>query len=271
MCVSTALADFTGTILFLGKKEHPLHGTIFVLGYQNTPQNLSEGPNAMLLHLPALGMTQRNFLDTRNCRHILKNMVSALTPHFKSASYGVPKTMRSLPVEVFEHDIYTVILAENAAYIPDALPQVPANKRIAVNQPLFDFYAQYFGSYAVALCCFDNRQAREAAPLLMWYKPKDPYFFQLPALDSHTGNVPSLTSPVEVDHWVILASDDMQTSRSQPVHYSDMVPSNVRAFLPDHVIGRYFSGRMRNGDFGIAHSDVRQGRLAGLERISLLT
>ncbi len=270
MCVSVAPANFTGTTLFLGKKDHPQHGTVFVLGYQNTAHNLSTGSNAMLLHIPAWSMTQRNFLDTRNCRHILKDMVLALTPHFKSAPFGVARTMMSAPVQVFEHDIYTVVLAENAAFIPDALQYVPENKRIAVNRPLFDFYAYYFRDWPVALCCFDNQQAREAAPLLMWYKPKDSYYFQLPALDCHTGNVPSLTSPVEVDHWVILASDEMQTSRSHTVRYTDTVPSDVRAFLPDRVIGRYFSCRMRNGDFGIDHSDVCQGRLAGLERIDLL-
>jgi hypothetical protein len=268
MCVSTALANFAGTTLFLGKKMHPVHGTVFVLGYQNTVQNLSDGPNAMLLHLPAMYMTPENFLDTRQCRSILKDMVRSFMPHTRSAFGGLAAKGKS--VQVFDHDIYTIVLAENAALIPDELYRVPDHKRIAVNQPLFDFYARYFRSCAVALCCFDNRQAREAAPLLMWYKPTDPYFFQLPALDCHTGEVPSLTSPVAVDHWVILASDDMQTSRSHTVHYSDMVPSDVRAFLPDRVIGRYFSGRMRNGDFGIAHSDVYQGRLAGLERIDLL-
>jgi hypothetical protein len=41
MCVCASPARLTGTIVFLGKKYHPMHGEVFVLGYQNTAQNLS--------------------------------------------------------------------------------------------------------------------------------------------------------------------------------------------------------------------------------------
>lgn len=264
MCVSTAPAEFTGTIVHLGKKYHKHHGEIFVLGYQNTAQNYSSGPNAMLLHFPAMGMTQQNFLDTRPCRHILKDMVKALTPVSRGISFG---GLSKGSVQLFEHDIYTVVLASDVSLIPSVLPLVPANKRIAINQPLFNFYAQWFSGYAAALCCFDNRQAADAAPLLVWYRPINPYYFQLPALDCHTGGVPDLEAQVAVDHWVLLSSDDMSPGRSHAVHYTDSVPASVQAFLPQRVIGQRFSGRMRNGDFGIGLSDVREGRTAALERI----
>ena len=90
MCVSAGLAQFTGTILYLGRRNHPEHGQVFVLGYENRATNLSEGPNAMLLHFPG---------------------------------------------------------------------------------------------YPVALCCFDNTEARESEPLLLWYKPMNPDRFVLPGLD----------------------------------------------------------------------------------------
>jgi hypothetical protein len=51
--VSMGPADFTGTILYCGRRLHSEHGWIEVLGCQNTAVNLATGPNAMLLHLPA--------------------------------------------------------------------------------------------------------------------------------------------------------------------------------------------------------------------------
>lgn len=69
-----------------------------MLGYQNVAANHASGPNAMLLHLPGVGMT-------RDC---------------------------------------------------------------------FVFYARLYPEHAVALCCFDNRDAARSAPLLLWYEPRHP-------------------------------------------------------------------------------------------------
>jgi len=52
MCISTGEAAFSGTIVYCGRQHHPVHGLIHVMGYQNTAVNLTDGPNAMLLHLP---------------------------------------------------------------------------------------------------------------------------------------------------------------------------------------------------------------------------
>ena len=62
MCVSAALADFTGTTLYVGRKTLPGGDLLHVLGYQNTAVNLAAGPNAMLLHLPAVGLTPGNLV-----------------------------------------------------------------------------------------------------------------------------------------------------------------------------------------------------------------
>ncbi|WP_243722841.1 hypothetical protein [Actinomadura sp. 7K507] len=43
------LAEFSGTTLYAGRCRHRRHGLIEVLGYQNTPVNRADGPNAMLL------------------------------------------------------------------------------------------------------------------------------------------------------------------------------------------------------------------------------
>jgi hypothetical protein len=63
MCVSMDVAEFSGTTVYAGRQHHPAHGLIHVLGYQNTHLNLAAGPNAMLLHLPALSMRPDNFVS----------------------------------------------------------------------------------------------------------------------------------------------------------------------------------------------------------------
>ena len=75
---------------------------------------------------------------------------------------------------MFEHDIYTVVLAADATLIPEALSLVPEHRRVPANRPLFYFYARMYPGYAVALCCFDNRDAARSDPLLLWYS-RGPY------------------------------------------------------------------------------------------------
>lgn len=62
MCVSSDHADFSGTVLYAGRCDHPDHGRIEVPGYQNTAVNLEPGPNSMVLHRPATGLTAGHFI-----------------------------------------------------------------------------------------------------------------------------------------------------------------------------------------------------------------
>jgi hypothetical protein len=111
-------------------------------------------------------------------------------------------------------------------------------------------------------------EARESEPLLLWYKPMNPDRFALPGLDCHTGGVPALHEQVEVDHWIIIASDDMPDEIGSEVHYSNVsIPWKVRSFLPSRVLGKYFRGTMRNGDFALLHDDVVRGDLSRIQRV----
>lgn len=112
------------------------------------------------------------------------------------------------------------MLATDPTLIPDALEQVPPHKRIPANRPLFDFYAAMYPGYAVALCCFDNREALAANPLLMWYSPHDPDRFALPAIDCHTGAVPDLGAQVLTDHWVVFGTDEARPGWGAEVRYA---------------------------------------------------
>ena len=271
MCCSMRPARFEETIVYVGEVEHPVYGLVHTLGYQNSVVNLATGPNAMILHIPAgVAMTQDNFIVTENCPRILRDMVDALKPPVVPLGEPVYRTAigaKSSPVHVFDHDIYTVVLSEDASLIPEALSRVPVEKRPAINQPLFDFYADEFPGWSVALCCFDNKQASQAAPMFMHYKPMDDGSMHWPSLDCHTGDVPDVNAMVAVDHWIIAGSHRMDPDGGVAVRYSGDCDPDVRAFLPNHVIGRHFKTMLHNGDFVIDPEDVASGLANKIRRL----
>ncbi|MEV5823980.1 hypothetical protein AB0L25_00200 [Spirillospora sp. NPDC052242] len=270
MCVSMAEAEFTGTTLYVGRRRHPRHGAIEVLGYENTALNLAEGPNAMLLHLPARAMSPDRFVPVgRRGGRVLAAMVDAVRPLSVSAGAATMDWMSEdePAVQVFEHDVYTVLLADDATLIPAALARVPERKRPRLDPALMEFYAVHYPRHSIAVCCFDNADARRARPLLLWYEPLDPDVLVAPALDAHTGGPPVPGEPVGTDHWVVFGSDEAPGGWGAPVAYPHALRAKVRDFLPDAVMGAHFGSALPNGDFAIAHDDLLAGRLDRIERL----
>ncbi|WP_055715338.1 hypothetical protein [Streptomyces torulosus] len=272
MCVSLAPAEFTGTTLYCGRLHHPEHGLIHVLGYQNTAANLADGPNAMLLHLPARQMSRRNFLSVGRSSDVLERMVDAVRPvsvGMVDDSIAWMGAARGPAVEVFEHDVYTVVLARDPRAVPAALAEVPEHRRPALNPELFAFYAERCPAHAIAVCCFDNAEAAQAKPLLMWYPPHDPDVLTLPALDCHTGAVPDPDALVDTDHWVILGTDAAPDGWGSPVDHDPAMRHALRSFLPNTVVGRHFGGPLRNGDFTISHEELLRVGEEGVSRVGV--
>ncbi|NJM53494.1 MAG: hypothetical protein HC846_08980 [Blastocatellia bacterium] len=223
MCCSVSPnveVKFSDTILYAAEVVNLQDKTVHVLGYQNRAQNNiknfsvspvkfwnkfknifsspeNEQGNAMILPFPAVPrtMSKENVLDTEKCPKILKDIAEALKPPpprsqgFQLQSQGSERAT----VQVFEAaGIYTVVLADDARAIPDALDQVPKEKRPKLNPELFDAYAKWYPDWTIALCCFNNDDLQEALPMLWWYGPMFPEKLFLPALDCHTGSIPSL-------------------------------------------------------------------------------
>ncbi|MFI6492856.1 hypothetical protein [Streptomyces sp. NPDC050564] len=266
-------AEFSGTTLYGGRLRHPVHGLIHVLGYQNTAVNLADGPNAMVLHLPTYRMGPGNFLSLGTSSDVLERMVEAVRPVAVAAAGGMDwmEWDATPEVQVFEHDIYTVLLAHTPTALPMALAEVPEHERPRLSEPLLRFYEERYPGRALAVCCFDNAQAAQAEPLLMWYPPIDADVLTLPALDCHTGDVPALNSEVPVDHWVLLGTDEAPEKWGFPVDYGEDMRHDLRQFLPGAVVGRYFDGTLPNGDFCIRHEDLLAGDPDGLPGLDLLT
>lgn len=286
MCVSADHADFSGTIVYAGRCDHPRLGPIEVFGYQNTAVNLASGPNAMLLHLPASGLTADNFIELGRHSDVLTMMVDALG--VRVASAGVDWMDEPTPqAQVFDHDIYTVVLAEDPMRVYAALERVQAHRRPVVREELFAFYAAAYPAHTLVLCCFDNRDARQAKPLMMWYEPADPDRITVPAIDCHTGGVPELGAPVERDHMLIFGvsgGDVADDWGAGPEHGYTAVMDwpgdmrhRVREFLPDRIFAAPIHEHcprpdlLGNGDYGIDLADLLADEgLAGWESLRLV-
>ncbi|MFF5157774.1 hypothetical protein ACFY3N_16230 [Streptomyces sp. NPDC000348] len=170
---------------------------------------------------------------------------------------------------VFDHDVYTVLLAADPTAVPAALRQVPPHRRPALDADLLRFYADHFPDHTVAVCCFDNADAQRAKPLLLWYPPLDPDLLTLPSLDSHTGEAPDLDAAVPVDHWVLFSTDRAPAGWGASVDHPRNIRHDLRAFLPTAVMGRHYgAGRtLPNGDFALSHRDLLAGDLDRIGRL----
>jgi len=166
-------------------------------------------------------------------------------------------------IQIFETDIYTVVLARSASDIPSALTRVPPEKRPGINAAIFKQYDKWYPGWTFALCCFNNSQLAKARPLIWWYEPldKDTLFF--PAIDAHDGRPPDLKATVRVDHAIALGTHVLPRKGLvwHKVNYTDSsIASDVKKLLPEFVMGNIYLGPMQQGDFVFKVSDVRAGR-----------
>ncbi len=269
MCVSLSRARFAETVVMNAEVKHPTHGLIHTLVYQNLVVNLDQGPNAMILHLPAIGeLTPANLLDTRQARHLARDLESAIIAPSLSRSLGMPRLLSAGEprgiVHTFEFDVYSVVLAQYPSDVPAALSRVPADRRPAINNEIFSFYERVYPGNWLALCCFNNRDAKLAAPLMFWYHPSNPRELRVPAIDAHDGSPPRVGELVDVDHAVIFGSHRL-VERGQVVRYTDQL-GGLADFLPQRIIGERATGRRPNGDWAIPVEDVRSGDESSIYR-----
>jgi hypothetical protein len=274
---------FSDTVLYASEVVTDGEKVVHVLGYQNIAQNgagqsslwsavsgllpLGGHGNAMILPFPAVPgtMTQANILDTKGCRYVLQDMAHAVAPERRMISRGNPGEIthgaETPRVQVFKGaGIYTIVLAQDPRDIPAALDRVPRSKRPVLNPSLFDTYARWYPGWTIALCCFNNRRAKLAHPMLWWYEPMQPDRLFLPALDGHTGDVPRLEERVFVDHALAVGSYRMRRGAGVSVSYRDALSSSVAPYVLKTLVGRgYGQQTMSNGDFVCEVTDVREG------------
>lgn len=249
MCMSVKPAKLRGTTIYLGLGERPNKGRVVVCGYENTVQNLSNGGNAMVLLVPSRRVIgPESFLDLTENRRIMKNLREAVfSPQPTPRGLTGSVYRHAAHVQVFEHDIYTIVSGDNAEAVGEALSRVDAAKRPPFRPEYWARLQALAGRNKFIVACFNNQEAQKAAPFFFHYRPYDWTRFAAPAIDDHTGSGPDLSARVDVDHTLILGSTAWKSGKA--VRYSEQLPPDLGWAFPENVVGVKYSGQMPNGDF----------------------
>lgn len=218
------------------------------MAYQNTPQNLADGANCMLLHLPAAEpLLPEYLLDTADCPDLLKQMAARKTSRSFFSGNIVPQQ-----VYVVEMGIYHVVLLNEKTpeALEMALAQVPVEKRPAIAPELLQFYSTHFLDYPIVLACFNNRESKQASPIVLHFKPSDPSHLFFNLLEGHDGGAPQLNQLVE-RHQVIIAGSRLVEARHGqfPVEFKPIgIPEALHPFLPTAIDVEHLNGEAFNDD-----------------------
>lgn len=260
MCISTAFADLSSTkIGFVADYTTKLHH----LFYANNVQNLSNGPNAMILPIP--GVIQK-IHDTTPFNNFMEDISRRFAPPiFRSSKLGA-SVAKGITIE--EVGAYTVLRCPliNAKAILQALQLVPKNKRPALSSELISWYRDFYGKQTnLAICCFDSKQMIKAQPIWIEYQPNDFAIGFYPGADSHDGTPPKIGSTVDRDQQLFFGA----VLNDQPgnVHFSQSVPfpiKNAHWTKFNHVFDS--DGTGENGDWYTRIGNNKPGEV----RLSLM-
>ncbi|MEY4723475.1 MAG: hypothetical protein RLZZ324_988 [Candidatus Parcubacteria bacterium] len=301
MCCTLAPAVLSSTIVYAAEVERQ-GKRVHVLGYQNTAQNLPSRAestlhellgvlsqtgydarkrsqkdadgfdpfargNAMILPIPALPgtLTPENLVSTERCGHVLDDMAEAIRPRTRATLGGplIGSYSNHSKVVVFEHDIYTVVLADDARDVTAALASVPEEKRPQLNAEVFNAYAEWYPRWPILVFCFNNAEAARSKPVLCWYEPVKMFAQSLfiPGLDSHSGAVPPVHHAVQRDHTIVVSAAGMTGGAEVLYRDESGITGPVRDLLAPRVYGERLDERGNNGDWRVELAKLRKGTL----------
>ena len=246
MCVTSAKALLTSTYVGAWEIEHPTYGYRHVLAYQNAPQNLADGPNCMLLHVPAAApILPEHLLDTADCPDLLRQMSRQLLANY-SRSNIVPQQ-----IFVVEMGVYHVVLLneKSEAGLNAALEQIPLEKRPNIAPELLNFYATQFPDYPLVLACFNNRDSHNASPIMLHYQPIHAEYLFYNLLEGHDGGAPVLEQTIQRHQTIIAGSNRLDAWKEEPKKFNyPGVPEHLLPFLPTLGATQELVGDAPNGD-----------------------
>lgn len=257
MCMSSAPAKLTDTIVFAGKCPDGDH----LLGYQNTVESFSkDSVNSMILPIPsAVKMSRLNMLDTSECPDMLKNIAEQLFATLSFNSRGMMKGFDSRSVEIFKSGNYTVILAENGSDIPNALKQISENERPNIRQDLCDTLTKYYPGWWMACCIWSGNAKIKNHPILWKYTPINKNYLFMPGLDSHDGGPPDVNKLIKRDHTFIVGREPEEYSSFNSI--LNKLPTHLKEVMPKNFFGKKNSRNCEQNCDWFVKSDGSDQRL----------
>lgn len=233
MCITTLDASLSNTYVGVWDIDHPDWGYRHVLAYENTPKNLSDAPNCMLLHIPSSSsLLPDHIINTENDPTFLSQMAKSLIPE----ESGYARTVDFSPKRNFvvEMGIYHLALLNivNEEALQEALESIPKEKRPIISPDFMQFYAQTFPGFPLLLCCFNNKEAKKASPIMVHFAPLFPDTFLFPTLESH-GQVPEVGSQ-QIFHQTIVTGSQQLMSPGNGFESFDLsgISESLLPFLP---------------------------------------
>ena len=262
MCIVIEPARLSNTLIYAAEVQRPDWGeVIHVIGYQNSVEKSSGGPNAMILPLPVKldePVGPGNTIDARDFKDILSSYgkaVERLNPQ-KRRSRSLGDESLNLCVagvadfQVFESGNYTIALSNSPAGLRKALKRVPESKRPEIPTRFLISLGKLYADWPIAICCFDGDSVPEPEPMLWWFRPRFPKVLFAPAIDAHDGNPPNIEQQVERDHILAFSSFKMDGD------YDHGLMGDIQTVPPAHqwlfgprIKGKVIKGKTGNGDF----------------------
>lgn len=256
MCCSVSESSMSNTLIYVGEGQRD-NKLVHVIAYQNKAENLSNGPNAMVIPFPAgVPMNEQNVIDTSNFKSFLSDITEATRrSRRRSASFSKSMMLGNSCDEALVFDVgsYTVVLADSVEKVSAAMNRVTEKKRPIISEEFLIGYGKLYPDQPIAVCCWNG--SIEAEPLLWWYEPKNSEVLFVPTMDAHDGKSPNVEMNVYTDHN-ISAGSSVYSSSADQVNYSEELPAHVVGLLPSHVHGTKIQRSMKNGDMFIKTSQL---------------
>ena len=260
MCITALEADLFNTYVGVWDIDHPTFGYRHVLAYQNSPKNLANSPNCMLLHVPTQSpLTPSCILDTANDQSFLEQMANSVLPLPRTYARGEDPFSPNFVIEMGIYHIAILNEVSHEAWL-ELKETIPSRKRPTIRREFIQFYAAEFPSYALVVCCFHNRDTKRASPIMLHYVPTFPDTFHFPTLDSH-GQLPVVGAKQRFHQVIVTGSQQLKTPGNGFSAFNlSGVSATLQPFLPKVGAALRLSGTVApNSDLLLEAPSVRLG------------
>ncbi len=221
---------------------------------------------ALCLNIPAGSpLGPENFIHNPDVR-TFDYLRGLLFPELSTFGGPVYRGSFRQEVRLFDHDEFTIAVAENPTDILSVVEKIAPNKRAAVNPELLEFYQKAYPDSQFAMAFYDSSQGAARLRIALQYAPLNPDEFFFPAVDNqdatgvHTGGAPK-DIDVQRDHTLYWGFDGDGLTEgigvSLPAYFRKSLAASE--WLPQRVFGTeaYKSAVTGNGDFVISKGDAR--------------
>lgn len=271
MCITSSRSILDNTYIGAWDINHPTHGYRHVLAYQNRVKNLSQGPNCMLLPIQSAQPIHPDCLiDTTEQPDFLTDLYEVVYPTGLENDGNWMSWEDETTNYVVEQGVYHIALLNDCSEeaVERTLKQIPATKLPKLTTELLDFFRANYTDFPLLLCCFDNKAAQQATPILVHYLPRFPEVLMANALDAHDG-IPKIGQQISFHQKIILGSYKKDPAPNKKPYTK--IPANfypaLRAFLPEYAttidLLHRFNGP--NNDFCFPLQELHQGEVPSVQ------